>query len=181
MRSLLSPFLIGSLFGGGLIISGMTNPAKVQNFLDLFGAWDPSLAFVMGGALTVTLIGFRVVLRRPAPLDAPRFDLPRSAEVTKSLVIGSVLFGIGWGLAGLCPGPALAVIPLAPAQASVFFVGLVGGVLLHEMWQQRRTEAAPSFGTGSTGSPARSFDDASAERPSGSGAGSESTETSSNP
>ncbi|GGY49391.1 YeeE/YedE family protein [Parvularcula lutaonensis] len=138
MRKLLAAFLIGSLFGGGLIISGMTNPAKVQNFLDLFGQWDPSLAFVMGGALAVTLIGFRLVLRRPAPLDADRFELPGTKELTPSLVIGSVLFGIGWGLAGLCPGPALAVIPLAPGPAAVFLVGLLGGVLGHDAWQRRR-------------------------------------------
>jgi uncharacterized membrane protein YedE/YeeE len=137
MRSLISAFLIGSLFGGGLIVSGMTNPAKVQNFLDLFGRWDPSLAFVMGGALVVTFVGFRLTWQRPAPIDHDRFEVPQSTELTRSLAIGSVLFGIGWGLAGLCPGPALAVIPMAPAPAMIFFIGLYGGVVLHQLWDRR--------------------------------------------
>ncbi|WOI52178.1 DUF6691 family protein [Parvularcula sp. LCG005] len=140
MRSLISSFLIGSLFGGGLIVSGMTDPAKVQNFLDVFGQWDPSLALVMGGALAVTFIGFRLVWRRPAPLDHDRFEIPRSNQLTKSLIIGSVLFGAGWGLAGLCPGPALAVIPMAPGPAMIFFVGLYGGVILHTVWEKKKAE-----------------------------------------
>lgn len=139
MRSLVSAFLIGSLFAGGLIVSGMTNPAKVQNFLDLFGQWDPSLAFVMGGALAVTLVGFRLVWRRPAPIDAERFEIPRSTELSGALIFGSVLFGIGWGLAGLCPGPAIAVIPMAPLPAGLFFVGLYGGVLVHRAVEGRKS------------------------------------------
>jgi uncharacterized membrane protein YedE/YeeE len=137
MRSSIPAFLIGSLFGGGLIVSGMTNPAKVQNFLDLFGRWDPSLALVMGGALAVTFVGFRLAWQRSTPIDHDRFEIPQSTELTKSLAIGSVLFGIGWGLAGLCPGPALAVIPMAPAPAMTFFVGLYGGVLLYQLWEKR--------------------------------------------
>lgn len=144
MRSLLSPFLIGALFGGGLIVSGMTNPAKVQNFLDLLGQWDPSLAFVMGGALAVTFVGFRVVMRRPAPLNAARFEVPQDTALTTSLMAGAALFGIGWGLAGLCPGPALAVIPMAPVPAMVFFVGLYGGVVLHRVWEDRRLTISAS-------------------------------------
>jgi uncharacterized membrane protein YedE/YeeE len=140
MRQLLSAFLIGTLFSGGLIVSGMTNPAKVQNFLDLLGQWDPSLAFVMGGAFAVAFIGFRLAWRRQAPLDHDRFELPRSAGITRSLIIGSVLFGAGWGLAGLCPGPAVAVIPMAPLRGLIFFAGLYGGVLLHGAYESRTQE-----------------------------------------
>lgn len=144
VRQLISAFAIGSLFGGGLIVSGMTNPAKVQNFLDLFGSWDPTLAFVMGGALAVTFAGFRFVLRRERPIDADRFELPQTTELTRSLVVGSILFGVGWGLAGLCPGPALAVVPLAPVEAAQFLVGLVAGVLGHAAWVQRQVTRSAS-------------------------------------
>lgn len=142
MRNNLTAFLIGSLFGGGLIVSGMTNPAKVQNFLDLFGTWDPSLAFVMGGALVFSFIGFRIAGRRSAPINAAQFHIPTKSELTPELIGGSVLFGIGWGLAGLCPGPAIAVIPMAPLQGIVFFLGLYGGILGHDLLASRRTAAA---------------------------------------
>ncbi|WP_031556306.1 DUF6691 family protein [Parvularcula oceani] len=142
MRQLLTAFLIGSFFGGGLIVSGMTNPAKVVAFLDLFGAWDPSLALVMGGALGVTLVGYRLVLRRGSPTLAAQFHMPDKTEITRDLVLGSTLFGIGWGLAGLCPGPAVAVLPMAPVQGLVFFAGLYGGVLAYQFTRQRK--ASPS-------------------------------------
>ena len=139
MRSLIAPFLIGSLFGIGLIVSEMINPSKVQNFLDLFGRWDPSLAFVMGGALMVTGAGFPLVARRAKPLAAPAFQIPTRRDIDRNLIAGSTLFGIGWGIAGLCPGPAVAVLPIAPTQAVTFFLGLAGGMLAHDWWQHIRT------------------------------------------
>lgn len=137
MRQLVTAFLIGSLFGGGLIVSGMTNPAKVVAFLDLLGDWDPSLGLVMGGALSVTLVGYRLVLRRPSPTLGAQFHVPNKTEITRDLVLGSLLFGIGWGLAGLCPGPAIAVLPMAPGQGLTFFAGLYGGILAYQFFQQR--------------------------------------------
>lgn len=141
MRRLLTAFLIGSLFGGGLIVSGMTNPAKVVAFLDVFGGWDPSLALVMGGALCVTLIGYRVVLRRSSPTLATQFHMPDRTDITRDLIVGSTLFGAGWGLAGLCPGPAVAVLPMAPVQGLAFFAGLCGGMLAY---RAIRARTAPS-------------------------------------
>src|SRR6266511_1988982 len=108
MQRASASFLAGVLFGGGLTISQMVNPQKVTDFLDFFGRWDPSLAFVMGGALAVTAVLFRFVLRRPRPLYAWEFHAPTSRTIDARLVGGSTLFGIGWGLAGFCPGPAIA-------------------------------------------------------------------------
>ena len=102
--------LAGLVFGLGLVISQMVNPAKVIAFLDLFGNWDPSLAFVMGAALIVTAIGYRLVWRRPRPVLAERFQVPGNRKLDARLAIGALLFGLGWGLVGLCPGPAIAAI-----------------------------------------------------------------------
>jgi hypothetical protein len=103
----LSALLAGLLFGAGLALSGMVNPMKVQNFLDLFGTWDPTLIFVMGAGLAVTFIGYRMVLGRGRPLYADRFSLPETTGINSRLIGGSVLFGAGWGLTGICPGPAI--------------------------------------------------------------------------
>jgi uncharacterized membrane protein YedE/YeeE len=122
----------GLLFGLGLIISGMVNPAKVVGFLDLAGNWDPSLILVMGGGVTVTTATFWLVLRRQRPLFETKFYLPTKADLDGRLLSGAALFGIGWGLAGLCPGPALT--GLATLEPSVvLFVGamLIGMVLQH--------------------------------------------------
>src|SRR3712207_3592490 len=108
----------GALFGLGLIISGLVDPAKIIGFLDFAGDWDPTLAFVMGGALLVTIPAFRLVLRRSRPVLADEFDLPTKKDVDSRLLAGSVLFGIGWGLGGFCPGPAVAA--LASGLAPVF-------------------------------------------------------------
>lgn len=113
--------IAGLIFGIGLVISGMANPAKVKNFLDLAGTWDPSLAFVMGAAVLVTLVGYRVAFRRGAPLLADRFNVPTKSDIDRRLLIGAGLFGIGWGLGGYCPGPALVALPLL-AQGTLVFV-----------------------------------------------------------
>ena len=108
MLRLLTALVSGLIFGAGLGLAGMLNPAKVAGFLDLFGNWDPSLAFVMGGGILVNAAGHQLVRRRPSPLFADSFQLPLSQAIDRPLLIGSGIFGIGWGLAGLCPGPAVA-------------------------------------------------------------------------
>jgi hypothetical protein len=113
--------IAGLLFGLGLLISGMANPAKVQNFLDLAGTFDPSLIFVMLGAVVVTFVGYRLVFRRPRPLLAERFFVPTVKDIDGRLTIGAALFGIGWGLSGFCPGPAITSLPLL-AKGTLIFV-----------------------------------------------------------
>ena len=108
---LVASYLIGLLFGVGVMISGMANPAKVLNFFDLFGQWDPSLAFVMGGALIVTVVGYRFVLTRHRPVMDGAFHLPKRGDIDPALLGGSAIFGIGWGIAGFCPGGAIAARP----------------------------------------------------------------------
>lgn len=131
---------IGLLFGLGLVISGMANPAKVLNFLDLAGTWDPSLAFVMGGAVIVTFIGYRLLLKRDRPLLAPKFQLPTRTDIDARLIAGPVLFGIGWGLGGFCPGPALTSIGLGAAGTLGFVPAMFAG-----MWAARiLAERGPS-------------------------------------
>ena len=127
MRNFVS-FAAGSLFGVGLLVSQIVNPAKVLAFLDIFGAWDPSLAFVMGGALIVTLIGYRIVLRRGRPALADRFRLPKRTDIDLRLVGGAALFGIGWGLAGLCPGPALASVTFGGRPVIVFALAMLAAM-----------------------------------------------------
>jgi uncharacterized membrane protein YedE/YeeE len=131
MARLFSALLAGVLFGAGLAVSGMMNPAKVLNFLDLAGSWDPSLALVMGAALAVAAPAFRVAVRREHPLVAPRFEIPKSRRVDAPLLSGAALFGLGWGLVGLCPGPAVAVLTTGMPEALLFFAALMGGMALH--------------------------------------------------
>ena len=111
-------FVAGIMFGIGLIISGMANPAKVLNFLDVAGTWDPSLAFVMAGAVSVTAIGYRLVLARPKPLLASSFHLPTRRRLDARIFVGPAIFGIGWGLSGFCPGPAVTSLGLAAPERS---------------------------------------------------------------
>jgi uncharacterized membrane protein YedE/YeeE len=127
--SVLANLLIGLLFGCGLVISGMTDPAKVLNFLDVTGTWDPSLAFVMGGAVVVAAIGFRLTLARQRPLLAPRFELVDRTRVDGRLLGGAALFGIGWGLVGFCPGPAFAALSTGTLGPAVFVVAMLAGML----------------------------------------------------
>lgn len=122
--------LAGLIFGFGLLLSGMANPAKVLNFLDLAGHWDPSLAFVMAGAVIVTAIGYRLIFRRAKPVLDETFQLPTAREVDSKLVLGAAVFGVGWGLVGLCPGPALVSIALAAPAIFVFVPAMLVGVVL---------------------------------------------------
>ncbi|HML28868.1 MAG TPA: YeeE/YedE family protein [Hyphomicrobium sp.] len=132
--------LAGLLFGFGLLLSGMANPAKVLNFLDLAGHWDPSLAFVMGGAVIVTAIGYRLIFRRSKPVLEERFHLPTARQIDGKLVLGAAIFGAGWGLVGLCPGPALVSIVLAAPAIFVFVPAMLIGVALAS-WLRRAPAA----------------------------------------
>ena len=128
-----SLLLIGGLFGLGLAISGMLNPAKVAGFLDLFGVWDPSLAFVMGGGVIANFIGHRVFMRRPSPVFGASFQVPTSSRIDVRLLSGAALFGIGWGLGGLCPGPAVASLAMAPAEVGLFVLMMLAGLAVGRM------------------------------------------------
>ena len=125
---LLSSFAVGLVFGLGIALSGMINPAKVLNFFDVAGAWDPSLAFVMGGALVTTFLGYRIVLRRAAPLIEPRFQIPTSRDIDARLVGGSAVFGIGWGIAGFCPGAAVPALGTGRWEVALFVAALLAGL-----------------------------------------------------
>jgi len=129
MKSL-SAIAIGLLFGLGLVVSGMVNPEKVLGFLDVFGNWDASLAFVMGGAVVVSFFGYRWIGRAGKPWLAMKFRYPSAKDIDSSLVVGASLFGVGWGLVGLCPGPAIAAIVIKPWALMVFMAGMLGGMLL---------------------------------------------------
>lgn len=122
--------LFGLVFGAGIAISGMANPAKVLNFFDLAGTWDPSLAFVMGGALLVTAIGYRLVLRRTAPIADTTFHLPTGRKLDTPLLAGSAVFGIGWGLSGFCPGGAIPALGLGEVSAWAFVGAMLAGIAL---------------------------------------------------
>lgn len=126
-----SPFLVGLLFGTGLIVSGMTNPPKILAFLDLKGAWDPSLAFVMGGAVVVAFAGFRLAAGRRTSLSAEPFRAPRASAIDSRLILGSLIFGIGWGLVGLCPGPAIADIGFLDPRVALFVAAMIVGMGLY--------------------------------------------------
>lgn len=129
----------GLLFGVGLILSGMVDPAKVQNFLDIAGTWDPSLAFVMAGAIGVAAPGFWLVRRRTVPLADSAFHVPPAdAPIDRTLLIGAAIFGIGWGLAGFCPGPALVSLPLAAPGAIAFTAAMVAAIAAGVLLQQRK-------------------------------------------
>ncbi|MDG1169268.1 MAG: YeeE/YedE family protein [Sulfitobacter sp.] len=138
MRLILS-YIIGLIFGIGISISGMANPAKVLNFFDIAGSWDPSLAFVMGGALIVTFIGYRVVLKRPAPMMDSGFHLPTRKDLDLRLIGGSALFGVGWGIAGFCPGGALPALGTGRSEVLIFVGALVVGILAGKLLQNAMT------------------------------------------
>jgi uncharacterized membrane protein YedE/YeeE len=129
MARLMVALGLGVLFGVGLTVSQMVNPAKVIGFLDVTGHWDPSLALVMGGALLVTLPAFAVARRRDTPVLERAFHIPQKSEIDRRLVAGAVLFGVGWGLAGFCPGPALASMGLAEPATYPFVAAMIAGTL----------------------------------------------------
>ena len=122
-------YLIGLVFGVGIMISGMANPAKVLNFFDVAGTWDPSLVFVMGGAVLVAAVGYFFVLKRPMPVLDSKFHLPVVREVNLPLVAGSATFGVGWGIAGFCPGGAIPAIGTGRSEVLIFMVALLAGIL----------------------------------------------------
>ena len=131
MNKLISAMLVGGVFGLGIAISGMANPAKILNFFDVAGAWDPSLAFVMAGGLAVAFVGYRLVFaRRKAPVFEPAFDLPTPRRIDRELIGGAALFGIGWGIAGFCPGGAIPALGLGHLQTPVFVAAMVAGIVL---------------------------------------------------
>jgi uncharacterized membrane protein YedE/YeeE len=129
--------LAGLLFGIGLIVSGMANPAKVLGFLDLAGSWDPSLAFVMGGAVSVGLVSFAIAKRRTVSFLGELMRMPTSRDIDRRLIVGSALFGIGWGIAGFCPGPALASLATGHPKAILFVVSMVAGMGIFELLEMR--------------------------------------------
>ena len=123
-----SSYLIGLIFGIGILISGMANSAKVLNFFDVAGNWDPSLIFVMGSALVVTFIGYRIVLRRPAPIIDTKFHLPNNPHIDARLLGNTAVFGVGWGIAGFCPGGAIPALGSGQFEVIVFVAALVAGI-----------------------------------------------------
>ncbi|MFG5775600.1 DUF6691 family protein [Comamonas sp. J-3] len=130
--------LVGLIFGLGLLVSGMANPQKVLGFLDLAGPWDPSLALVMGGAIAVGVVGFAIARKRQRSLLDEPMQLPSRTDIDAPLVLGSALFGIGWGLAGYCPGPALTGITAGMPSAIIFSAAMLAGMVLFGLWQGRK-------------------------------------------
>jgi len=142
---LVAVYMIGLIFGIGISISGMANPAKVLNFFDIAGTWDPSLIFVMGGALIVTALGYRLVLRKPAPIMAARFDLPTNRNLDARLLGGAAVFGIGWGIAGFCPGGALPALGTGRTEVFVFVAALLAGIFAaRALMKLTATRTAPA-------------------------------------
>lgn len=137
----ITALLAGLLFGVGLMISGMANPAKVQGFLDLAGHWDPSLAFVMAGAIAIGSLAFLIAKRRKRSFLGQPMQLPASTTVTLRLVLGSAAFGAGWGLAGFCPGPALVALGAGYPKAAGFVAAMVAGMAVFEVIERAKTNA----------------------------------------
>lgn len=139
MKQLTFALLAGALFGAGLALSGMSDPAKVRGFLDIFGTWNPTLMFVMGGALIPMGLAWRIQAKLRAPLAAARFSLPDTTGLDARLMGGAALFGVGWGIAGLCPGPAIADLALAPREAAIFVLAMLAGMLVFKIITSRST------------------------------------------
>ena len=144
----IAALLAGLLFGAGLTLSGMVNPMKVVNFLDLFGDWDPTLIFVMGAGLAVTFIGYRIVLARAKPLYAEGFNLPSTSGINARLIGGSALFGLGWGLTGFCPGPAIASLVFGLWPSVLFVAAMAIGMLAAQAMVRRASEGTPHVADG---------------------------------
>jgi len=140
----LASLISGLVFGLGLIVSGMANPAKVLGFLDLAGPWDPSLALVMAGAVAVGVVGFAVARHRTTSFLGAAMKLPTARNVDRRLVLGSVMFGIGWGIAGFCPGPGLVALGMGERKAAVFVAAMLAGMVLFALFERRRAGARPA-------------------------------------
>ncbi|MDF1628575.1 MAG: YeeE/YedE family protein [Alcanivoracaceae bacterium] len=140
-KHLVSALLVGLIFGLGLILGGMTNPAKVIGFLDLFGNWDPSLALVMGGAVVIGLVTFKIAGGRTTSLIGEPMRIPTNSDIDHRLVIGSLVFGAGWGMAGFCPGPALVAFGSGSLKATIFVAAMVAGMGLFEIIERARQKA----------------------------------------
>ncbi|MEP2945325.1 MAG: DUF6691 family protein [Lentilitoribacter sp.] len=140
MMKLIVTLLIGMIFGLGIAISGMANPAKVLDFFDLAGTWDPSLIFVMGGALITTAIGYQIVFRtRTSPLMDIAYMVPSSKDIDTRLVVGSATFGVGWGIAGFCPGGAIPAIGLGYSETLMFMFALIAGIFIARLLNTKIT------------------------------------------
>ncbi|CAI8792260.1 Sulf_transp domain-containing protein [Pseudomonas sp. IT-P253] len=137
-------WMAGLIFGIGLLVSGMTNPAKVLGFLDVAGAWDPSLAFVMAGAIAVAAVGFKVARKRTRSLLGLPMNLPTARHIDRRLVIGSMLFGVGWGLAGICPGPSLILLGSGIPKGAVFVMAMLAGMGLFECLERKKRRGSPA-------------------------------------
>lgn len=138
----LAGLFCGAIFGFGLALSGMLNPARVRGFLDIFGRFDPGLAFVLAGAVTASTAGFLVSRRLRAPLFDDAFHIPKSRTIDRRLVLGAAVFGVGWGMAGFCPGPGVAALALGIAPAFIFIAAMLVGMLLHDRWWSNRSRSA---------------------------------------
>lgn len=137
MKENLVASISGLLFGVGLVVAGMTQPQKVVGFLDFFGNWDPALIFVMGGAVTLHIVTYHLVRKRPTPILATKWNVPTKTEITKALIIGAILFGAGWGLAGFCPGPAVTSLASFDQSVVVFVASMLSGMLLFKIVDQK--------------------------------------------
>lgn len=151
MRQIGLALVAGALFGAGLAFSGMADPAKVRGFLDIFGAWNPTLMFVMAGALIPMGLAWRIQAKLRAPLAAERFNLPDTTRLDARLIGGAVLFGVGWGVAGLCPGPAIADLALAPRPALIFVLAMLAGMGLFKITTSRSAAANGAKAHGALG------------------------------
>ena len=144
--TIFASWVAGVIFGLGLIVSGMADPAKVLGFLDLAGAWDPSLAFVMAGAISVAAVAFAVARKRTVSFLGGAMNLPKTRRIDRRLVAGSLMFGIGWGVAGICPGPGLVALGMGEIKALVFVVAMLAGMGLYEVLERRKQGQAGAFG-----------------------------------
>jgi uncharacterized membrane protein YedE/YeeE len=144
--TIFASWVAGVIFGLGLIVSGMADPAKVLGFLDLAGAWDPSLAFVMAGAISVAAVAFAMARKRTVSFLGAAMNLPKTRRIDRRLVAGSLMFGIGWGVAGFCPGPGLVALGMGEIKALVFVVAMLAGMELYVVLERRKQRQAGAFG-----------------------------------
>jgi len=143
MREVLAALVTGFIFGLGLCISSMSDPAVVQGFLDIAGDWNPTLMFVMAGGVVVTFIGYRLVLAKSRPLWAPKFSLPSATAIDAQLLSGAAIFGVGWGLAGYCPGPAVLSLASGRTQVGIFVLSMLAGMIVVRWMRTQRSATMP--------------------------------------